>query len=96
MKEDLWLLNFQRKITLLLKKNRFKRMFCPARFPILCRGDESVEEEWKKELEICDSFDKASPHLDPRLALKFIWKRPLLNFRDLVKGGPEVSRSIGT
>lgn len=71
-------------------------MFCPASFPTLCRGDESVEEEWKKELEICDSFDKASPHLDPRLALKFIWKRPLLNFRDLVKGGPEVSRNIGT
>ena len=51
-------------------KNRFKRLFCPASFPTLSRGDESVEGERKKELEICDGFDEAHPHPGPQFSSK--------------------------
>lgn len=30
------------------KTNRFKRMFCPASFPTLHKGDESVERDRKR------------------------------------------------
>lgn len=45
-------------------------MFCPASFSTLSRGDENVEGERKKELEICDGFNEAHPHPGPQVSSK--------------------------